>query len=42
MNSAHLHIVLNHFPLIITIIALLVAAVAFVTKEAVIKKLALG
>ena len=42
MNSAHLHIVLNHFPFIITAIALLVAGVAFVTQQAVIKRLALG
>lgn len=42
MNSAHLHIVLNHFPLVITIITLLVAAVAFITKQPVIKRLALG
>ncbi|MCH8978576.1 MAG: hypothetical protein IH945_04950 [Armatimonadetes bacterium] len=42
MNSAHLHIVLNHFPIIGTFIALMVAAVAIVTKQAVIKRLVLG
>ncbi len=42
MNSAHLHIVLNHFPIIGTFIALMVAAVAIIAKQAVIKRLMLG
>lgn len=42
MNSAHIHIVLNHFPIIVTFVALMVAAVAIITKQAVIKRLVLG
>ena len=42
MNSAHIHIVLNHFPFIIAAMTLLITAVAIVTKQAAIKRLALG
>ena len=42
MNSAHLHIFLNHFPFFCTAIALLIAAVGVISKQAVIKRLALG
>lgn len=42
MNEAHLHLVLNHFPIIIPIIALIVLVVGFGTRSAVIKRVALG
>ena len=42
MNDAHLHLVFNHFPIIIPIIGLLVMVTGFVFKSEVIKKTALG
>ncbi len=42
MNDAHLHLVLNHFPIIIPIVALIVLIIGFGTQSAVIKRVALG
>lgn len=42
MNSAHLHLVFNHFPIIIPIIGILIMVAGFVFKSEVIKKTALG
>ncbi len=42
MNDAHLHLVFNHFPIIIPIIAMLIMVAGLVFKSEVIKKTALG
>ncbi|HSI75265.1 MAG TPA: hypothetical protein VK957_05210 [Lunatimonas sp.] len=42
MNDAHLHLIFNHFPIIIPIIGLLVMVAGFIFKSEVIKKTAFG
>lgn len=42
MNDAHLHLVLNHFPIIIPIVALIVLLVGYLVASDVIKRVALG
>ena len=42
MNDAHLHLVINHFPIIIPIVGLLILLVGFLTKSDVVKRTAFG
>jgi uncharacterized membrane protein len=42
MNDAHLHLVLNHFPIIVPIVGMLILLVWFVTKSDVVKRTAFG
>ncbi|MDN3690111.1 hypothetical protein [Cyclobacterium jeungdonense] len=42
MNSAHLHLVLNHFPIIIPIIGILILIAGFFLKSEILKKTAFG
>lgn len=42
MNDAHLHLVVNHFPIIVPIVGVLVLIVGFVSKSETIKRTALG
>lgn len=42
MNAAHLHLVLNHFPIILPIIGFLLMLAGFIFKSEVLKKAAFG
>lgn len=42
MNGAHIHLLLNHFPIIGTIIGFLVLVAGFVLKSTIIKRVGLG
>jgi len=42
MNDAHLHLVINHFPIIVPIVGMLILLVGFVTKSDVVKRTAFG
>ena len=42
MNDAHLHLVFNHFPIIVPIVGLLILMVGFFIGSDVVKKTALG
>lgn len=42
MNAAHLHLVLNHFPIIIPIIGILIMIAGFFLKSEILKKTAFG
>lgn len=42
MNDAHLHLVINHFPIIVPIIGMLILLVGFFTKSDVVKRTAFG
>ncbi len=42
MNDAHLHLIFNHFPIIVPIIGMLILVVGFFTSSDVVKRTALG
>ncbi len=42
MNEAHLHLVLNHFPIIVPIVGLLILIVGFFTDSETVKRTAFG
>lgn len=42
MNDAHLHLVINHFPLIVPIVALLVILTGYLVQSDAVKRTALG
>lgn len=42
MNAAHLHLILNHFPIIIPIIGILIMIAGFFLKSEILKKTAFG
>lgn len=42
MNGAHLHLVINHFPIIVPIVGMLILLVGFLTKSDVVKRTAFG
>ncbi|WP_439482333.1 hypothetical protein [Cyclobacterium plantarum] len=42
MNAAHLHLVLNHFPIIVPIIGVLIMITALIIKSEMLKKVAFG
>lgn len=42
MNNAHLHLILNHFPIIVPIIGFLVMIAAFVFRSEILKRTALA
>ena len=42
MNDAHLHLVFNHFPIIVPIVGMLILLVGFLTKSDVVKRTAFG
>jgi len=42
MNDAHLHLVFNHFPIIVPIVGMLILMVGFFTDSNVVKKTAFG
>ena len=42
MNDAHLHLIVNHFPIIVPIVGLLVLIVGFLMKSDVVKRVAFG
>lgn len=42
MNDAHLHLVVNHFPIIVPIIGLIILAAGYFTKSPVVQRTALG
>jgi len=42
MNDAHLHLVFNHFPIIVPIVGMLILMVGFFTDSDVVKKTAFG
>lgn len=42
MNSAHLHLIFNHFPIIIPIIGILVMIAGFIFRSAILKRTAFG
>lgn len=42
MNDAHLHLIINHFPIIIPLVALLVLSVGYLVPSDVVKRVALG
>ncbi len=42
MNDAHLHLIINHFPIIVPIIGMVILLVGFFTKSDVVKRTAFG
>lgn len=42
MNNAHLHLILNHFPIIVPIIGFLVMVAAFIFRSEILKRTALA
>ncbi|HMR90400.1 MAG TPA: hypothetical protein PKD51_19700 [Saprospiraceae bacterium] len=42
MNDAHLHLVFNHFPIIVPIVGMIILIVGFFIDSAVVKRTALG
>ena len=42
MNDAHLHLLVNHFPIISSIVGLLILVAGFVFKNIIVKRTALG
>ena len=42
MNDAHLHLIVNHFPIIVPITGLIILAAGYVTKSPVVQRTALG
>ena len=42
MNEAHLHLVVNHFPIIVPIVGLLILVAGFISKSEIVKRVAFG
>jgi hypothetical protein len=42
MNDAHLHLVFNHFPIIVPIVGMIILIVGFFSNSDVVKRTALG
>lgn len=42
MNSAHLHLIFNHLPIIIPIIGFLIMIAGFIFRSAIVKRIAFG